>query len=90
MRYIDACLAKPADERLHSIEPTAQAAAEWHKATQDEIVKMVWAHPAIKHSYFKNADVEIHTVSPWRLDEYWSAVREPDWSQFVIRQGALS
>lgn len=87
MRYIDACLARLADERLHSIEPTAEAAAEWHRATQDAIKKTVWAHPAIKHSYFKNADGEIHTVSPWRLDEYWSAVREPDWSQFVIRQG---
>ncbi|MEO6793335.1 MAG: NAD(P)/FAD-dependent oxidoreductase [Mycobacterium sp.] len=90
MRYIDACLAKLADEQLASIEPTAQAAAEWHRATQDEITKMVWAHPAIKHSYFKNADGEIHTVSPWRLDEYWSAVREPDWSQFVIKEGDVS
>lgn len=90
MRYIDACLAKLADEQLHSIEPTAQAAAEWHRRTQEEIVKMVWAHPAVKHSYFKNADGEIHTVSPWRLDEYWSAVREPDWSQFVVNKGAMS
>ncbi|OBJ31276.1 NAD(P)/FAD-dependent oxidoreductase [Mycolicibacter heraklionensis] len=84
MRYIDACLAKLADEQLHSIEPTAQAATEWHQATQRAIAQTVWAHPAVKHSYFKNADGEIHTVSPWRLDEYWSAVREPDWSQFVI------
>lgn len=84
MRYIDACLAKLADEQLHSIEPTAQAATEWHQATQTAIAQTVWAHPAVKHSYFKNADGEIHTVSPWRLDEYWSAVREPDWSQFVI------
>lgn len=84
MRYIDACLAKLADEQLHSIEPTVRAATEWHQATQAAITKTVWAHPAVKHSYFKNADGEIHTVSPWRLDEYWSAVREPDWSQFVI------
>lgn len=84
MRYIDACLAKLADERVHSIEPTVQAATEWHRATQAAITQTVWAHPAVKHSYFKNADGEIHTVSPWRLDEYWSAVREPDWSQFVI------
>lgn len=90
MRYIDACLAKLAGERLHSIEPSAQAAAEWHRATQEAIAQTVWAHPSIKHSYFKNADGEIHTVSPWRLDEYWSAVREPDWSQFVITQGVPS
>lgn len=90
MRYIDACLAKLAGEGLHSIEPTAYAAADWHRATQDGIKNTVWAHPAIKHSYFKNADGEIHTVSPWRLDEYWSMVREPDWSQFVICKGAQS
>ncbi|MDQ2637290.1 MAG: NAD(P)/FAD-dependent oxidoreductase [Actinomycetota bacterium] len=88
MRYIDACLAKLAEEQLHSLEPTAYAAAEWHRVTQEGIKKTVWAHPAVKHSYFKNADGEIHTVSPWRLDEYWSMVREPDWSQFVICKGA--
>ncbi|WP_046318739.1 NAD(P)/FAD-dependent oxidoreductase [Mycobacterium sp. UM_Kg1] len=84
MHYIDACLSKIAGERLHCIEPTERAAAEWHRATQAAIAQTVWAHPAVKHSYFKNADGEIHTVSPWRLDEYWAAVREPDWSQFVI------
>lgn len=90
MRYIDACLAKLAGEQLHSIEPSVQAATRWHRATQAAIAQTVWAHPAVKHSYFKNADGEIHTVSPWRLDEYWSAVREPDWSQFVITEGARS
>ncbi len=87
MRYIDSCLAKLAEEDLHSIEPTAEAATAWHRRTQTEIKKMVWSHPAITHSYFKNADGEIHTVSPWRLDEYWAAVRQPDWSQFVLRKG---
>ena len=63
-----------------------EAATEWHQQTQAKIKQMVWSHPLVKHSYFKNADGEIHTVSPWRLNEYWAAVREPDWSQFVVRQ----
>jgi 4-hydroxyacetophenone monooxygenase len=71
---------------VHSVEPCAEAATDWHQRTQTQIKKMVWSHPAVKHSYFKNADGEIHTVSPWRLNEYWAAVREPDWSQFVVRQ----
>lgn len=86
MRYIDQCLERLAEDNLHSMEPKAEAATEWHQRTQAQIKKMVWSHPAVKHSYFKNADGEIHTVSPWRLNEYWSAVREPDWSQFVLRQ----
>ena len=86
MRYVDQCLARLADAKVHSLEPKAEAAFDWHQRTQTQIKKMVWAHPAVKHSYFKNADGEIHTVSPWRLNEYWAAVREPDWSQFVVRE----
>jgi len=49
---------------------------DWHRRHQTEIATMVWAHPSIEHSYFKNADGEIHTVSPWRLPVFWKAVRE--------------
>jgi len=85
MRYINQCLEHLAQADLHALEPRPEAAADWHERTQTEIKKMVWSHPAVKHSYFKNADGEIHTVSPWRLNEYWAAVREPDWSQFLVR-----
>jgi 4-hydroxyacetophenone monooxygenase len=37
------------------------------------------------HSYFKNPNGEIHTVSPWKLYEYHEAVREPQWADFVLR-----
>jgi len=87
MRYVDQCLRRLAEQRLHSVEPKAEAATAWHQRTQTQIKKMVWSHPAVKHSYFKNADGEIHTVSPWRLNEYWAAVLQPDWSQFLVRQG---
>ncbi|MDC8983587.1 flavin-containing monooxygenase [Mycobacterium marinum] len=86
MRYINLCLERLVADGIGSLEPTDEAAAGWHERTQAEIKKMVWSHPAVKHSYFKNADGEIHTVSPWRLNEYWAAVRQPDWSQFVLRQ----
>jgi 4-hydroxyacetophenone monooxygenase len=86
MRYINLCLQRMAEQQILALEPTPEATAEWHQRTQAEIKKMVWSHPAVKHSYFKNADGEIHTVSPWRLNEYWAAVREPDWSQFVLRR----
>jgi len=87
MRYIDQCLEHLAKTGAHSLEPTTEAATAWHQRAQAEIKKMVWSHPAVKHSYFKNADGEIHTVSPWRLYEYWAAVRVPDWSDFILRQG---
>ena len=34
---------------------------------------------------FKNAYGEVHTLSPWRLVDYWTWTREPDPGDFVIR-----
>src|SRR5690625_3186589 len=87
MRYIDQCLAKLTTDDLHSMEPRVEAATEWQRRTQEAIATLVWSQPSIKHSYFKNADGEIHTLSPWPLPEYWSAVRRPDFTQFVLRGG---
>ncbi|MDT5068420.1 MAG: 4-hydroxyacetophenone monooxygenase [Mycobacterium sp.] len=84
MRYIGKCINVLADG-LHSMEPTTEATAEWHTRSQEAIKMTVWAHPSIKHSYFKNPNGEIHTVSPWKLYEYHEAVREPQWSDFVMR-----
>jgi len=85
MRYVNSVLAEMIGEGLRSIEPTPEATDDWHRRHQTEIATMVWAHPSIEHSYFKNADGEIHTVSPWRLPVFWKAVREPDWSNFVVK-----
>lgn len=84
MRYINQCLEHLVTNRLKTVEPRDEPTRAWHKRSQEEIRKTVWAHPSIKHSYFKNADGEIHTVSPWRLSEYRSAINEPVWSDFIM------
>lgn len=82
MRYINQCLDHLITEGLRTIEPLPEPTADWHRRSQQEIRKTVWAHPSIEHSYFKNADGEIHTVSPWRLSTYRAAISEPIWSDF--------
>lgn len=82
MRYINQCLEHLITEGLRSMEPLPEPTAAWHAKSQEAIRKTVWAHPSVKHSYFKNADGEIHTVSPWRLSEYRSAIDEPVWRDF--------
>lgn len=84
MRYINSCLAHLISRGAASMEPLAEPTAAWHRRTQEKITQTVWAHPAVEHSYFKNDDGEIHTVSPWRLCEYRSALQDPDWSQFSV------
>ena len=82
MRYINQCLERLIEKNLRTLEPRPEPTAEWHRRSQEAIRKTVWAHPSITHSYFKNADGEIHTVSPWRLSTYHAAVYEPVWSDF--------
>lgn len=82
MRYINQCLERLITRKLRTLEPLPEPTAEWHRRSQEEIRKTVWAHPSIKHSYFKNADGEIHTVSPWRLSTYHDAVLHPVWSDY--------
>ncbi|QRY47363.1 NAD(P)/FAD-dependent oxidoreductase [Mycolicibacterium boenickei] len=86
MRYINKCLEHLITEGLRTLEPLPEPTREWHRRSQEAIRQTVWAQPSVKHSYFKNADGEIHTVSPWRLSEYRSAINEPIWSDFTVQE----
>lgn len=48
------------------------AYAEWH---QGEISELVWAHPSITHSHYKNRHGKVFTLSPWAIDQYWELTR---------------
>jgi 4-hydroxyacetophenone monooxygenase len=45
---------------------------------------MVWSQPTIKHSYYKSGDGLVHSLSPWRLVDFWAWTRTPDPDDFVI------
>ncbi len=84
MRYISGCLEELIRGGHKAMEPRREAYEEWHRRTQEEIKTLVWSQPSIRHSHFKNAYGEIHTVSPWRLVDYWSWTKQPDMEQFVF------
>jgi 4-hydroxyacetophenone monooxygenase len=61
-----------------AIEVRADAAAEYHERYRGEIKQMVWSHPSVKHSHFKNPQGEIFTLSPWPIPTYWTWTRAID------------
>ena len=85
MRYITGCLKLLISEGRRSLEPRADKAQEWHDKSQQEMRKLVWSQPSVKHSFYKNAFGEVYILSPWRLVDYWTWTREPDPNDFVIR-----
>jgi 4-hydroxyacetophenone monooxygenase len=50
---------------------------------QAELDTMVWSHPSIRHSWYRNDDGKIFILSPWRLVDYWSWTRQPAAEEFV-------
>jgi 4-hydroxyacetophenone monooxygenase len=84
MRYISQCLDELIDSGHRTMEPREDKYREWHERSQAEIKTLVWSQPSVKHSFFKNAYGEIHVLSPWRIVDYWSFTRTPDFADFVI------
>ncbi|HWE56251.1 MAG TPA: NAD(P)/FAD-dependent oxidoreductase [Acidimicrobiales bacterium] len=85
MRYISGCLEALIAGGHRDMEPKPEVYEDWHRRTVAEISQFVWAQPSIRHSHFKNALGEIHTLSPWRLVDYWTWTKTPDLAEFVIR-----
>ncbi len=84
MRYITGWIETLVGGEHRTMEPRAEVAAEWHARSQAEIQTLVWSHPSVTSSFFKNTDGEIHIVSPWRLVDYWTWTNEPDVTEFIL------
>jgi 4-hydroxyacetophenone monooxygenase len=64
------------------VRPEAHDAyAEWH---QREISQLVWAHPSIKHSHYKNPAGKVFTLSPWSVDHYWELTRHLQVGDYLV------
>ena len=54
-----------------TLEPRPDVHDEYAQRYRSEIAQMVWAHPSIQHSHFKNRNGRIFTLSPWPVPTYW-------------------
>jgi 4-hydroxyacetophenone monooxygenase len=68
-----------------SIEPTDVALDEYYERYRTEIDQMVWAHPSVKHSHYKNDEGRITTISPWPIPTYWRWTKQIDPAHYVFR-----
>lgn len=59
-------------------EVTSEAHDRYATFYQAEIGQMVWSHPSITHSHYKNNAGKVFTLSPWPLDLYWEWTRSVD------------
>ena len=82
IRYIVQCL-QALDGRT-SMEPRQDRHDEWYARCQAELKELVWSTPHVEHNYYRNAAGEVHSLSPWRLVDFWAWTRTPDLDDFVV------
>ncbi len=84
VRYIVGCLDMLIASGKHAMEPRRDRFDEWYRRCQAELARMVWSQPSIKHSYYKGDDGLVHSLSPWRLVDFWAWTRSPDPADFTM------
>ncbi len=63
-------------------EVTAEAHTDYVDRYQAEIDQLVWSHPSIQHSHYKNPAGKVFTLSPWPLDLYREWTRDINHSHY--------
>jgi 4-hydroxyacetophenone monooxygenase len=62
--------------RAETCEVTEAAHTSYVERYQTEISQLVWSHPSIRHSHYKNPAGKVFTLSPWPLDVYREWTRD--------------
>jgi 4-hydroxyacetophenone monooxygenase len=69
---------------MRTIEVRKDVHDEYVERHQAEISQLVWAHPSITHSHYKNPAGKIFTLSPWKMETYWDWTRSADMEDFIL------
>jgi len=84
VRYVVQCLQRLDEVGARTMEPRREKYDEWYARCQAELKTMVWSSPHIEHNFYKNSDGDVHSLSPWRLVDFWTWTRTPDLEDFVL------
>ena len=85
MQFIGTCLRALVRTGLRSIEVTQEAYDDYVRRLEIELASTVWAHPSVKHSWYKGPDGKVHVLSPWRLVDYWRMTKYPDLDTYILK-----
>lgn len=84
MRYILGCIDMLLTHGADAAMPRAQVCADYHRRSQERLQTMVYAHPAVTSSYYKNSAGELPTLFAWRIVDYWKWTHNPDPADYEL------
>ncbi|TWB25648.1 flavin-containing monooxygenase [Nitrospirillum bahiense] len=83
VNYIIECLDAVVAAGAKAIEPTRMAFDAFNERIDRRMQDMIWTHPKA-NSYYNNSKGRIFLSWPYRLVDYWTAMRKPDLNDFTL------
>jgi 4-hydroxyacetophenone monooxygenase len=84
VRYILGCLKLLLERGSASLEVRPEVHDEYNERLAEALSRMVWSHPSIRSSWYRNAEGRVTVLSPWRLLDYWRWTKEPRPEEFRL------
>ena len=84
VRYVLSCLHELVDRGATAMEVRRDVHDAYNERLQAEMANMVWTHPSIEHSWYRNPSGKVTVLSPWRLVDYWDWTRQVDPADYTF------
>jgi 4-hydroxyacetophenone monooxygenase len=78
MRYILGCIDTVIADGFASAVPKAEVCDDYNWRSQEKLKTMVYTHPAVASSYYKNSAGDVPTLFAWRIADYWKWTHRPN------------
>lgn len=85
MRYILACIDTILAAGAGSAVPRSEVCADYNRRSRQQLTTMVYTHPAVSSSYYKNAAGDVPTLFAWRIVDYWKWTHRANPDDYVFR-----
>lgn len=86
MRYIMGCIDMVLAGGVGSVMPTVEVCDDYNRRAQQRLSQMVYSHPAVSSSYYKNSSGGLPTLYGFRIFDYWRWTNSPNPDDYEMRQ----
>ncbi len=85
MRYVLGCIDLMLTSGAAAATPKAEVCTDYDRRSQARLKTMVYAHPAVTSSYYKNSAGELPTLFAWRIVDYWKWTHRPNPGDYELK-----
>jgi 4-hydroxyacetophenone monooxygenase len=87
MRYIMGCIDMLLAGGFDSAMPRVEVCDDYNRRNQERLRAMVYTHPAVTSSYYKNTAGTVRTLYGFRIFDYWTWTNRPNPDDYELRRG---